>query len=139
MASHFVTRIAARLVAAAGLAVNAYVHADLAAEHDPVVATLSEGTLFRVEAALAALAALLVLLWRRPASDAFACIVAGGGLVLLLLYRYVDVGRLGPLPGMYDPAWTGEKKLAALAQAVTVVATGYLLLTRPRTLARHRR
>ncbi|MEU4848223.1 hypothetical protein [Streptomyces gilvosporeus] len=139
MASHLVVQNAVRLVAAAGLAVDAYVHADLAAELDAVVATLSEGMLFRVEAALAALAALLVLLWRRPASDAFACIVAGGGLVLLLLYRYVDVGRLGPLPDMYNPAWSDAKKLAALAQAVTVVATGYLLLTRPRPLARHRR
>ncbi|AOP49167.1 hypothetical protein [Streptomyces lydicus] len=129
----------ARLLAAAGLALDAYVHARLAGQYDAITATISQGTLFRVEAALAALAALLVLLVRRPAADAFGFLVAAGGLALLLLYTYVDVGPLGPLPDMYEPFLTGDKQLTLVAQAVAVLATGYLLLTRERNPRRHRR
>ncbi|MFG2400261.1 hypothetical protein [Streptomyces lydicus] len=130
---------AARLLAAAGLALDAYVHARLAGRYDAITATLGQGLLFRVEAALAALAALLVLVVRRPAADAFACLVAAGGLALLLLYTYVDVGPLGPLPDMYEPFLTGDKQLTLVAQTVAVLATGYLLLTRERSPRRHRR
>ncbi|MFI0218320.1 hypothetical protein [Streptomyces lydicus] len=130
---------AARLLAAAGLALDAYVHARLAGRYDAITATLGQGLLFRVEAALAALAALLVLVVRRPAADAFACLVAAGGLALLLLYTDVDVGPLGPLPDMYEPFLTGDKQLTLVAQAVAVLATGYLLLTRERSPRRHRR
>lgn len=129
----------ARLLAAAGLALDASLHAELAGRYDAVTATLSQGLLFRVEAALAALAALLVLAWRRPAADAFAWVVATGGLALLLLYTYVDVGQLGPVPDMYDTGWSGEKKLTVLAQAVAALATAFLLLTRGRKPGRHRR
>ena len=55
----------ARLLAAAGLAVDAYVHADLAWQYDAVKDTISQGGLSRVEAAVSALAALLVLGPRR--------------------------------------------------------------------------
>ncbi|MGP8298014.1 hypothetical protein ACTPOK_08710 [Streptomyces inhibens] len=134
-----VARGVARLLAAAGLAVDAYVHARLAGQYDAVTATLSQGMLFRVEAALSALAALLVLVWRRPAADTFAWLVATGGLALLLLYTYVDVGRLGPVPNMYEPTLTGDKKLTVLAQAVALLATVFLLLTRRREPRRRRR
>jgi hypothetical protein len=125
-------RGAARVLAAAGLAVDAYVHAHLADRYDAVSASIGQGTLFRVEAALAALAALLVLVWRRLPGDLFAALVAAGGLALLLVYRYVDVGELGPFPDMYEPVWYGEKDVTVLAQAVAVLATLYLLLVRPR-------
>ncbi|WP_328558485.1 hypothetical protein [Streptomyces coelicoflavus] len=128
---HYV-RGAARVLAAAGLAVDAYVHAHLADRYDGISASISQGTLFRVEAALAALAALLVLVWRRLPGDLFAALVAAGGLALLLVYRYVNVGELGPIPDMYEPVWYGEKEVTVLAQAVAVLATLYLLLVRPR-------
>ncbi|MFF7705060.1 hypothetical protein [Streptomyces lydicus] len=48
---------AARLLAAAGLALDACVHARLAGRYDVITATIGQGLLFRVEAALAALAA----------------------------------------------------------------------------------
>ncbi|MCM1938417.1 hypothetical protein NC239_09290 [Streptomyces sp. G3] len=130
-AGHLV-RGAARVLAAAGLAVDAYMHAHLADRYDAVSASIGQGTLFRVEAALAALAALLVLVWRRLPGDLFAALVAAGGLALLLVYRYVDVGELGPFPDMYEPVWYGEKDVTVLAQAVAVLATLYLLLVRPR-------
>lgn len=128
---------AARLVAAAGLAVDAYVHAKLADQYDAVSADISQGTLFRIEAGLASFAALLILVRRRPMSAAFAWLVAAGGLFALMLYRYVDVGAHGPFPNMYEPIWTSDKKLAAWSQIVTIAATSFLLLrwyvTRHRT------
>ncbi|TJZ49531.1 hypothetical protein FCH28_24850 [Streptomyces piniterrae] len=129
----------ARVLAAAGLAVDAYVHAHLADRYDAIVQAVSQGTLFRVEAGLAALAALLVLAWRRPVADAFAWLVAAGGLALLLVYRYVDVGELGPVPNMYEPVWSTDKKITAVAQVVTLVAASFLLLTRRHRPGRHRR
>lgn len=117
-----------RIAAAAGLALDAYLHAKLADPYDAVTATVSQGTLFRVEAALASLAALLVIVWRRPLGDLFAWIVAAGGLAALLLYRYVDVGALGPFPDMYEPIWSQDKKLSAIGNLVTLGATTVLLL-----------
>ncbi|MBT2526831.1 hypothetical protein J7E91_15700 [Streptomyces sp. ISL-99] len=127
--AHRPLRAAARLLAAIGLAVDAYVHAHLADRYDAVSATISQGTLFRIEAALAALAALLVLVWRRAPADAFAWLVAAGGLAALLVYRYVDVGELGPLPNMYEPIWFSDKNIVVAAQALTIAAATGLLLT----------
>jgi hypothetical protein len=130
-------RGAARVLAAAGLAVDAYLHAHLADRYDAISASIGQGTLFRIEAALAALAAVLVLVWRRLPGDLFAAAVAVGGLALLLVYRYVDVGELGPLPNMYEPVWYGEKEATVVVQAVAVLATVYLLLARPRGRPAH--
>ncbi|GGY38652.1 hypothetical protein [Streptomyces omiyaensis] len=121
----------ARLLAAAGLAADAYLHVYLADRYDAVSATVSQGTLFRIEAAVAALAALLVLVWRRLLAEAFAWTVAAGGLAALLLYRYVDVGELGPLPNMYEPLWFTDKNLVVIAQVLALLAAT-LLLTRRR-------
>ncbi|MEV5758326.1 hypothetical protein ACIQHU_06320 [Streptomyces tendae] len=128
-----VVRGAVRVLAAAGLAVDAYLHAHLADRYDAIASSVvGQGTLFRLEAALAALAALLVLVWRRLPGDLFAALMAVGGLALLLVYRYVDVGELGPIPDMYEPVWYGEKEATAVAQAVAALATLSLLLVRPR-------
>ena len=104
-------------------------HAELADQYDAVSATISQGDLFRIEAGLAALAALLVLAWRRRSADAFALLVAAGGLFAVLLCRYVDVGALGPFPNMYEPVWLSDKRLSAVSQAVAMVAAAFLLLT----------
>ena len=117
-----------RVLAAAGLAVDAYVHADLASRYDPISADISQGTLFRVEAAFAALAALLLVVWWGRLSAAFAFLVAAGGLALLLIYRYNDIGAFGPFPDMYEPVWYTEKVVAVVAQAVAVLGSLYLLL-----------
>lgn len=114
----------ARVVAAAGLGYDAYAHLDLASRFDANTAVISQGALFRVETVLAVLAALGVLLTRWRAAVIFALLVAGSALGAVLLYRYVDVGVLGPLPDMYEPAWYGEKTLSAIAEAVAVLALG---------------
>lgn len=126
---------ALRLVTAAALGVDAYVHADLAATYDSVTASISQGTLFRIEAAAAALAALLLIVTgRRLLVWAFAFLVALAGIAAVLVYRYVDVGAFGPFPNMYEPIWFTEKTLSAVAEAVAAVTAlaGFLLL-------RHRR
>jgi hypothetical protein len=116
------------VLAVAGLAVDAWVHADLASRYDPISANVSQGTLFRLEAAIAALAALLLVVWRGRLTAAFAFLVAAGGLALLLIYRYHNVGAFGPFPDMYEPVWYGRKVLTVVAQAVAALASLYLLL-----------
>ncbi|MEU0525135.1 hypothetical protein [Streptomyces niveus] len=128
-----IVRGVVRVIAAAALALDAYYHADLAPQYDAVTKDISQGDLFRIEAGLAALAALLVLVWRRLPGDAFAWAVAAGGLALLLIYRYVNVGNLGPIPNMYEPFWYGEKQATVVVEAVAVVTTAFLLVFRPRS------
>ena len=130
---------ALRLITAAGLAVDAYVHADLAATYDPVTRTISQGDLFRIEAGAAALAAvLLVLFGTRPLVWAYALLVAAAGLAAVLLYRYVDVGTVGPLPNMYEPAWYPEKTASAVAEAAATLTAAAGLLVALRLRARSR-
>lgn len=115
-------------ITAAALGYDAYTHADLAATYDAVkTSALSQGDLFRVEAAGAAAAAALVALRPRRYTAAIAALVAAGGLAALLLYRYRDIGQVGPLPAMYEPAWYPEKTYTAAAQAVATGAALALL------------
>lgn len=115
--------LALRLIAAAGLAYQSYVHFDLADTYDGVKSDLvSQGDLFRVEAVAAALAAVLVLVVQRWWSALLAAAVAGGGFAAVVLYRYVDVGAVLGLPNMYEPKWYDEKTWSAIAEAVAAVA-----------------
>lgn len=125
-----------RLLAAAGLGVDAYVHADLAPQYDAVTASISQGELFRLQAGFAALAALLLIVWGRRVAAGFGLLVSASALGAVLLYRFVDVGRLGPLPDMYDPAWYTEKSISAIAEAVAVVSCAALLAVLQRRVRR---
>jgi hypothetical protein len=118
-----------QLIAAAGLAIDAKIHLDLASTYDAIKSsTVSQGDLFRIEGGLAIVAGLLVLVWRRPISALIALGVAGGGLVPLLVYRYYDVGAIGPLPPMYEPVWYPDKTDTLIAQIVAAVAALALLV-----------
>jgi hypothetical protein len=122
--NHVVLRVAA----AAGLGIDAFVHARLAGQYDLVAATVSEGALFRVEAAAAALAALLVLAWRHLIGDLFAWATAAAGAAAIVVYRFVDVGAFGPFPDMYEPIWPTDKLWALAAQILALVTLTLLLL-----------
>ena len=112
-----------RLVAAAGLAVDAGVHANLAGDFDAIKDGVSQGELFRVEAGAASLVALLALLFAHRAwVYAAVASVAGGGLGAVVVYRYVNVGGFGPFPNMYEPVWYFQKTLSAYAEAAALVA-----------------
>ena len=116
-----------RVLAAAGLGVDAYVHADLAARFDGNAASISQGELFRLQAGAAALAALLLVAWGRRVAAGLGLLISASAFGAVLLYRYVDVGRLGPLPDMYDPAWYTEKSVSAVAEAFAAVCCLALL------------
>ncbi|MDN3353948.1 hypothetical protein [Actinomadura sp. DC4] len=84
--------------------------------------TITASTLFWVQGILAGVVAVLVLVRPRPVPYLIAFLVAASALGAVLLYRYVDVGTLGPLPEMYEPVWYTDKVLAAVAEAVATVA-----------------
>jgi hypothetical protein len=111
-----------RLVTAAGLAVDAYMHLKVAADYDVIPGTISGGDLFRAESAAAIAVALLVLV--RPGRLAYllAFLVAASALGAVMLYTNVDVGTLGPLPDLYEPVWFTEKTVSAIAEAVAAGA-----------------
>ena len=123
--------------AAAALAIDAYVHFHDAGYYTAVTTSvLSQATLFRVQAALAAVLALALL--ARPSRPWWAAgfLVAASAFGAVLLYRYVDVGALGPIPNMYEPTWVSPGKLAsawAEGAATILTATGLLVAVRARS------
>lgn len=127
-------------VVVAGLAVDAYVHFDLASAFQNVKSsTLSEAELFRAEAVVSVIAAVALLVRPRRSTAAFAFLVAAAGTVAVLLYRYVDVGAFGPVPDMYDPFWApAEKNISAIAEAAAAFAALGLVVMFVRTRAADR-
>ena len=123
-----------RVATATALGIDALVHWQNASAYDAVRATISQGDLFRVEAAVAVVVGLLVLVRPRPSSWLAALAVAASALAAVLLYRYVDVGSLGPLPDMYENTWqVPGKLLSASAEAAAVVLASLGLLVRGRS------
>jgi hypothetical protein len=120
---------ALRIGTAAALAIDAGVHAGNASGYDEVSGTISQGNLFRIEAGVACAVALLLLVWPRRSAWIAALLVAASALGAVLLYRYVDVGSLGPLPDMYENTWqVPGKVLSAWAEGAAVVLAGLGLL-----------
>jgi hypothetical protein len=108
-----------RLITAAALAVDAYVHADLVERYDPNRSGgLSQGDLFRIEAGVSALAALLVLVLAWRVVWALAFVVGASAFAAVMVYAHYDIKAIGPIPDMYEPIWYSEKTLAAYAEAV---------------------
>jgi hypothetical protein len=96
-------------------------------------ATLSQGTLFRAQAAVAAVVAIALLIRPHPAVWAIAALVAASAATAVLLYTYVDAGALGPLPDMYEPTWAlPGKRASAVAEiaAALLAGTGLVLSLR---------
>jgi hypothetical protein len=112
-----------RGITVAGLLVDAVLHLQLAANYQLAApGGIGQGNLFRIEAALAILALLLVL-WRGSRTAyAGAFLVAAGGLAAVLVYRYYQLPSFGPVPAMYEPVWFFKKSLIAVAAAVAAAA-----------------
>lgn len=120
---------ALRVGTAAALGIDAGVHLKNAAAYDFVKATFTQGGLFRVEAGVAIAAGLLVLIWPRRTSWIVALLVAASALAAVLVYRYIDIGSLGPFPNMYENTWhVPGKLLSAYAEGAAVVLAGLGLL-----------
>lgn len=125
-------RYGLRVICAALLGVDAYVHSKDASFYDgPRGGAVTMDTVFRIEAGAAALVALALLLcWRSRVSWLPAFLVAATAIGGVVAYRYVDLGALGPLPNMYEPTWqVPGKLLSAYAEAGTAVlsAVGFVL------------
>lgn len=122
-------RLGLIVVAVAGLAVDAYVHFDLASGYAAVrTSTLSQADLFRAEGVAAIVAAVGLIVRPRRYTAAFAFLVAAAGTAAVLVYRYVDVGAFGPFPNMYEPIWYTKKTVSAWAEGIAAVAALALLV-----------
>lgn len=128
---------ALRGLTALALLVDATVHVHLAPGYQlSAPSGIGAGNLFRIEAAVALAAAIFVLIRGNRTSYAVALLVALSALAAVVVYRYVDIPALGPLPAMYEPVWFFEKSLSAVAEAIgALVAGAALLMTGQRTRA----
>ncbi|GAA0492281.1 hypothetical protein Ade02nite_68850 [Paractinoplanes deccanensis] len=130
------------VVTAALLGIDAYVHLHDAAQYDQFHSSvMSEGTLFRIQGIVAIVVALALLIWPRVLTWVLALLVAGSAAVAVVLYTYVDVGRLGPLPNLYENTWHEPGKVfSAVAETVAALLAiaGLALAVRARRAsARH--
>lgn len=128
-----------RVVLAVSLMVDAVIHLRLASGYQQSApGGIGAGNLFRIQAVLALIVAVWVL-WRgsRPALiSAFA--VSFSAVVAVVLYRYVDIPALGPLPAMYEPVWFLEKSLSAAFEGLAAMTTLIALLAGARQRATDR-
>lgn len=114
---------ALRVLVVAGLAVDAYVHLHLAGTYQLVHPQgIGQGSLFRIEAAVAIVVAVLVLATGRRLTLLAAAVVGLSALAAVVVYRYVDLPGFGPIPPMYDPAWYFSKSLSAVGELVAGLA-----------------
>jgi hypothetical protein len=126
-----------RALVAAGLILSAVIHFELAPGFQQAYpGGIGGGSLFRIQAVIAVLAALYVLIRGDRPAYLVAAAVALSALAAVLLYRYVQVPALGPIPSMYEPVWYAKKTLTAVAEAAAgiLALTGYALLHRSRRL-----
>ena len=122
-----------RVAAVAGLGIDALVHATSAGLYDgPAGGFITEGNLFRAEATVSVLLAVLLLIRPAPSTWLAVLVVAGTALGAVILYRYVDVGPIGPVPDLYEPTWQVPGKLAAASAEAGVLVLSALALTRGR-------
>ncbi len=122
-----------RIGIAAALLVSGVIHVQLAPGYQQAApGGIGQGTLFLVQAGAAALAAVFVLLKGSRAAFAAAAAVGFSSLVAVILYRYVQVPAIGPLPSMYEPVWYTAKAITAVAEAIagTLALTGIILQQR---------
>ena len=112
-----------RGLTSAGLAVDALIHLKLASRYQLAApGGIGQGNLFRIEAVAALIAALYVLARGSRPAYATSFLVAASALGAVLLYRYVNVPALGPIPSMYEPLWFAQKTATAVAEAVAALA-----------------
>ena len=114
----------ARAVVVVGLAVDAYVHLSMAPVMDLAAPDgIGGGNLFRLQGGAAAAVAVLLLVLPRRWTYLLSVLVGLSALVPVLLYHFVDVPPIGPVPRLYDPLWSAEK-VATIVGATLVVGFG---------------
>jgi hypothetical protein len=113
-----VTKLVLRVLAVAALGISAYVHIHLAPRY-AYPGTISGDQLFYLQGSIAALIGLVLLVTGNRWAWAAAAMIGVASFAAVMLYRYVDVGAIGPLPNMNDPTWqpSPDKLLSAIAEA----------------------
>ena len=129
--------IALRVLTALALFIDAGVHIHLAPGYQAASpGGIGQGNLFLLESVVAVLAALYVLIRGSRASFALALMVALSAFAAVMVYRYVDIPAIGPIPAMYEPVWFFEKSLSAVAEGAGALLAGVgLLRTAPQRRA----
>lgn len=111
-----------RVGVAVALLVSAVVHLRLADEYAfAFPGGLGGGTMFRLEAVAALVTLVLVLWWGGVRGYLPALVVLTAAFAAVVLYRYVPIPAIGPVPSMYEPIWFAEKTLSAVAAGVGAV------------------
>lgn len=109
---------ALRLAVLAALLVDAVVHLRLAGDYQlGYPQGVGGGTLFRLAAASALVVAVALLLTGRRLAYLAAALVLAGACTAAVLYTYVDVPAIGPIPSLYEPVWYRDKVLSAAVEA----------------------
>ncbi|XVU28179.1 hypothetical protein ACQPZJ_14375 [Actinoplanes sp. CA-054009] len=110
------------VLTAALLGVDAFVHLHDASRYDQFrTSVMSEGTLFEIQAIVAILVALALLVRPGVTTWIVSLVVAGSAAVAVTLYTYVNVGNLGPVPNLYENTWNEPGKVGS-AVAETIAA-----------------
>jgi hypothetical protein len=126
--------VALRLLGAAALAISSYVHLHGAHFYTSLGNTITQADLFYAQGAVAAAVALWVLVTGHRWAWVAVGLVGAGSFAAVMLYRYVNVGAIGPIPNMYEPTWqTNEKLLSAYAEAAALVIAVAALIRWRRT------
>ena len=119
-----------RSATTAGLVVDAGIHFDLAHTQPPAMSGhLSQASLFYAEGVLSVLVAMVVFATGARLAFVLALLVAASALAAVVLYRYIDVGAIGPLPDMYEPFWYPSKLSTTVAEAIAILTAAVGILT----------
>lgn len=124
-----------RIVIAAALVVDAVIHLQLAPGYEQAApGGIGQGTLFVIQSIVAILIAVYVLVRGSKLSYALAAMIAFAALFAVILYRYVDVPAIGPMPAMYEPIWYFQKTLTAVVEAIAGILAiiGFTMVGRRR-------
>ena len=126
-----------RVLAAVALGVSAYVHLHLAHLY-AYPGTISGTTLFRAQGGTAIVVGVVLLATGHRWAWIAAAAVGLASFGAVMLYRYVDVGAIGPLPNMYDATWqpSPDKLLSALVEIALPVLWVLHLVAGARTQGR---
>jgi hypothetical protein len=108
---------------AVALVLNAWIHIRLAGPFDANPgALLSQGALFRIQAAVNIVVAILVVVRPRPWTMLAAFAVAAGGAGILLLTTLVPIdGTALGMPYLFEPGWYPAKQTSLVLQVVAAV------------------
>jgi hypothetical protein len=112
-----------RVLTVAALAISAYVHLHLAHLYTTLGDTITQGDLFRVQGVVAAAVAVWLLVTGQRLAWWAAGIVGAASFAAVMVYRYENIGAIGPIPNMHDASWqpSPDKMLSAVAEAAVVV------------------